>query len=109
LTGSTTSGAKRATLTVVAVVVLIGIALDLMRSPREQWSAALLLLAIDWYQAELSGRMDGAGVRCRFEPTCSHYAEAVIRRDGAALGLWRTAMRLARCGPWTPPGTADPP
>ena len=37
------------------------------------------------------------------------YSEAVIGRDGAAVGGWRALRRLARCGPWTPEGTSDPP
>ena len=109
MTRGAPSGSKRATLVIVALVVLIGAGLDLLRPPDEQWTAALALLAIEGYQAELSGRMEEAGVRCRFEPTCSHYAEAVIRRDGALVGLFRAVVRVARCGPWTPLGTQDPP
>ena len=29
---------------------------------------------------------------CRFEPTCSHYAEAVIRQDGALVGAGAGAL-----------------
>ena len=65
-----------------------------------------MLAAIDLYQATLSGR---TGVRCRYQPTCSLYGEAVIRRDGALVGGARTAWRILRCGPWTPAGTKDPP
>jgi len=49
------------------------------------------------------------GFRCRFNPTCSHYAEAVIARDGLIAGGWKAARRLARCTPWTPLGTVDEP
>jgi putative membrane protein insertion efficiency factor len=49
------------------------------------------------------------GARCRFEPSCSHYADAVIARHGALEGSWLTIRRIARCGPWTPAGTIDPP
>jgi putative membrane protein insertion efficiency factor len=69
----------------------------------------MLLTAIDLYQRTLSSQMETAGVRCRFEPTCSRYAQAVIRRDGALEGSWRTLRRIARCGPWTPAGTRDLP
>lgn len=51
----------------------------------------------------------GFGIQCRFTPTCSHYADAVVARHGALVGSWLTVKRLARCGPWTPMGTADPP
>ena len=49
------------------------------------------------------------GLRCRFTPTCSRYGETVIARDGAVRGGWKTVKRIARCGPWTPLGTVDPP
>jgi len=93
----------------VALAVLALLAFDLARPPAEQLSAGLLLAAIDVYQATLSPRMSGIGVHCRFRPTCSHYAEAVIRQDGALVGSARAAWRIARCGPWTPAGTVDPP
>ena len=94
-----------------ALIALLSVLLllDLTRPPERQWSAAILLAAIDLYQRALSPQMAIAGVRCRFEPTCSHYAAAVIRRDGALVGAWRTTVRLARCGPWTPVGTRDQP
>lgn len=94
-----------------ALLVLLTILLiwDLTRQPEQQWSAGLLLVAIDLYQSTLSPKMETAGVRCRFDPTCSHYAAAVIRRDGALKGSWRAASRVARCGPWTPAGTSDQP
>ena len=61
------------------------------------------------YQRTASPLMPALGVRCRFTPTCSHYAEAVLRTHGFPAGAWLTARRLARCGPWTKDGTADPP
>lgn len=86
------------------------LAVDLLLVPaRFQVSAALMVGAIDLYQATLSRWMPRLGVNCRFEPTCSHYAEAVIRRDGALIGGLETTGRILRCGPWTPAGTYDPP
>ena len=82
---------------------------DLARPPREQVSAALLVRGIGAYRATLSPVAGAIGARCRFEPTCSRYAEAVIRRYGALEGTWRAMTRVARCGPWTAPGTPDPP
>lgn len=37
--------------------------------------------------------------RCRFLPTCSHYALEALERHGAARGLALTLGRLARCHP----------
>lgn len=94
----------------VATVVVVGLAaLDLAQPPARQVSARALLGSIDLYQVTLSPRMPGAGVRCRFRPTCSHYAEGAIARHGALFGGLRAAARVGRCGPWTPAGTYDPP
>jgi len=96
----------------IVLLALVGcfvLALDLARPPQTQWSARGLLGAIDVYQATGSRLLGAAGARCRFEPTCSHYGEAVIRRQGALRGSWLALRRIARCGPWTPAGTLDPP
>jgi putative membrane protein insertion efficiency factor len=89
-----------------------------------RWTAAVLivlalLLAIEgqpiaiggihFYQRALAPIAARAGIRCRFTPTCSRYAETVIARDGLVPGGWKTMKRIARCGPWTPIGTRDDP
>lgn len=99
---------KRRAFAFVALLVAAAI-WDTSRSPDRQISARILIAGIDLYQATLSKAMPAAGVVCRFEPSCSHYAEASIRRHGALSGSWRSLIRLARCGPWTPAGTLDPP
>ncbi|MDP3719805.1 MAG: membrane protein insertion efficiency factor YidD [Acidobacteriota bacterium] len=63
---------------------------------------------IHLYQATLSPLYSRMGVDCRFEPTCSHYGEAVIKRYGIARGGVMAIRRVFRCGPWTPSGTKDP-
>lgn len=90
-------------------VLLVVFAVDLTRPPSAQWSARALVGMIDLYQATASRAMPALGVHCRFEPSCSQYGEASIRRYGTVKGVARTARRLVRCGPWTPPGTVDPP
>ena len=40
------------------------------------------------------------GRACRFEPSCSEYAEHAIERFGTVRGLALTARRLARCHPF---------
>ena len=79
---------------------------DLSRPPDRQIATRATVSAIRWYQGTLSRRL---GARCRFTPSCSEYALAVIRRHGAARGGWLTAKRLVRCGPWTAMGTVDLP
>ena len=41
---------------------------------------------------------------CRYEPTCSHYAEQAVRRHGVVRGLGLAAWRLVRCNPWSDGG-----
>ena len=41
---------------------------------------------------------------CRFEPSCSHYAEEALRRHGALCGSFLAARRLLRCRPGGPSG-----
>lgn len=93
----------------LAAVVLALLVLDAARPPERQLTAAAVVAAIHLYQRVGSPLAHGAGVRCRFEPTCSHYAEASFRRYGLVRGGWRTVRRIARCGPWTPMGTVDEP
>lgn len=94
---------------IVLLVVLLALGLDLSRAPQNQLSARVLLASIHLYQATLSPRMGTFGVRCRFQPTCSHYGEGAIRKYGAWTGSWKALWRILRCGPWTPAGTVDPP
>jgi hypothetical protein len=100
---------RRLWILAVAGLLAVGLAWDLSRQPQHQWTAKLLIAAIETYQQGVSGALGRAGVQCRFEPSCSHYAVAAIRKHGAALGSWRAVHRLSRCGPWTPAGTSDPP
>ncbi len=40
------------------------------------------------------------GAHCRYQPTCSAYAEEALSRYGAFRGGWLTVKRLTRCQPW---------
>ena len=91
------------------MVAVLVFGIDVRRSPEKQVSAWVLVRVIDLYQATLSKLMPAAGVQCRFQPTCSHYAESSIRRYGTLEGTRKAAWRLLRCGPWTAADTVDPP
>jgi putative membrane protein insertion efficiency factor len=39
--------------------------------------------------------------RCRYEPTCSAYAEQAIERYGILRGLILATWRVLRCNPWS--------
>ena len=66
------------------------------------------LFAIDEYRAHVSPHLRGV-VECRFTPTCSYYGRESIRKYGLLVGGAKAAWRIARCGPWTAPGTKDAP
>jgi putative membrane protein insertion efficiency factor len=101
--------ARRRRLIAAAAAICLSSALlaaDLARPPARQLTSRAALSGIRWYQRTLTGPF---GAQCRFTPTCSVYAAAVIERHGALRGGWMAARRIARCGPWTTPGTHDPP
>lgn len=93
----------------LAICALLLVAWDVSRAPGAQWSAAAAIASIHGYQRTLGPLLARAGARCHFTPSCSRYAEASIRAHGLLGGSWRAAKRIARCGPWTPMGTVDPP
>nr|WP_164925357.1 membrane protein insertion efficiency factor YidD [Thermanaerovibrio acidaminovorans] len=61
----------------------------------------LCLFSIRVYQIFLSPLL---GRNCRFHPTCSQYAFEAISRFGVLRGIWLSAKRLVKCGPWHPGG-----
>jgi putative membrane protein insertion efficiency factor len=103
------AGRRRRRTAILIAVVLALFAVDQLQAPERQLSARALLAGIRLYQRGLSPQMPKIGIRCRFTPTCSHYAAGAIEKHGALRGGLRAAGRLARCGPWTPAGTVDPP
>ncbi len=56
----------------------------------------ILLTMIGWYRSTAPVRTP----RCRYIPTCSHYAEEAISTYGAARGTWLAIRRLGRCHPF---------
>ncbi|MCH2101785.1 MAG: membrane protein insertion efficiency factor YidD [Planctomycetes bacterium] len=56
----------------------------------------LLLCLINFYQRRISS---GLGPRCRFHPTCSHYAQEAIEMHGTLKGFFLSLWRVLRCQP----------
>ncbi|HQU28894.1 MAG TPA: membrane protein insertion efficiency factor YidD [Nitrospirales bacterium] len=47
------------------------------------------------------------GPCCRFEPTCSHFADQAIQRHGLIKGILLATVRILKCHPFHP-GGLDP-
>ena len=58
---------------------------------------SLLLLLLRTYQLTLSPLL---GPKCRFYPSCSHYAAEAIGEHGAFRGSVLAAKRVCKCHPW---------
>ncbi len=55
-----------------------------------------LLLAVRCYRLAISPLLPPL---CRYEPSCSRYADEALRVHGAARGSWLAFRRLLRCRP----------
>lgn len=55
------------------------------------------ILLIKIYQLIISPWL---GPKCRYTPTCSHYASEALKKYGVFKGLWLAIKRIARCHPW---------
>jgi putative membrane protein insertion efficiency factor len=49
----------------------------------------------------------GPGAGCRFQPSCSHYADEAVRRHGLFRGATLAFGRILRCHPFSR-GGEDP-
>ena len=65
----------------------------------------LVLAPIFGYQRFISPALPQ---RCRYEPSCSHYATQAIGEFGILRGLVLAVWRVLRCNPWSH-GGYDPP
>jgi uncharacterized protein len=74
--------------------------LEAFLPPAWQPSARMSVALIHGYQATGSHAMEASGVRCRYTPSCSHYAEDAISYYGTLNGGLRAAGRIFRCSPW---------
>lgn len=58
----------------------------------------LLILPIRLYQVTLSPLLGPN--KCRYQPTCSHYAIEAIQVWGPLKGSWLAVKRIGSCHPW---------
>lgn len=61
----------------------------------------VLVMMIRGYQILISPLL---GNRCRFLPSCSHYAMEAITTQGSLKGLYLATKRICKCHPFHPGG-----
>ena len=64
-----------------------------------------ILILIKAYRVLVSPLL---GKRCRFYPTCSEYALAVVQKYGWWSVSVKSVRRLLKCHPWNPGGVDLP-
>ena len=62
----------------------------------ERIAVGAVCVLIAAYRVTLGTQLIGS---CRFEPSCSRYAEEALRRFGLVQGGWLTLKWLGRCRP----------
>ena len=65
---------------------------------------SIIWLLFFMYKYTLSPMFSALGTRCRFEPSCSAYAEESIYRYGVVKGIYLAVTRVLRCQPFCAPG-----
>jgi uncharacterized protein len=60
--------------------------------------SAVLIAPIRLYQRVISPALPR---RCKYEPTCSAYADEALRTHGVLRGLVLAVWRVLRCNPWS--------
>ena len=63
-----------------------------------------LIFMIGFYQKYLSFLL---GKNCRFEPSCSQYANDSIEAHGSFVGGYYSLVRVLKCGPWSAGGVDE--
>ncbi|MCH5304395.1 MAG: membrane protein insertion efficiency factor YidD [Ruminococcus sp.] len=61
----------------------------------------ILIGSIRFYQKNISVRTTA---KCKYYPTCSHYAVEAIQTHGALKGFFLSIWRILRCNPFSKGG-----
>jgi len=80
---------------------------DSLRPPARQASVRVFAAAVDGYHHYIHP-ITGRWIRCRYQPTCSHYAVEAVQKYGIAKGLLLSYRRIRSCQRTVPQGTRDP-
>ncbi len=58
------------------------------------WPLIALIRVYQWVISPI------IGPKCRYQPTCSHYAVEALKKHGPFKGFWLAIRRISRCHPW---------
>ncbi len=61
----------------------------------------ILIGSVRFYQKNISVR---TLPKCKYYPTCSHYAIEAIEKHGAFIGFFLSLWRILRCNPFSKGG-----
>jgi putative membrane protein insertion efficiency factor len=67
-------------------------------APRRLALRSIAVAPVRFYQRAISPALPQ---RCKYHPSCSHYAIDAIRQYGILRGLVLAAWRVLRCNPWS--------
>ena len=67
----------------------------------------IIIFIINGYQKHISLWLGNRGIKCKYYPTCSHYAIEAIQIHGAFKGFFLAIWRILRCNPFSR-GGVDP-
>jgi putative membrane protein insertion efficiency factor len=56
---------------------------------------------IEFYQKHISKFFSGAGVHCKYYPTCSEYTKQALNKYGFFKGWFLGIKRILRCNPFS--------
>jgi len=93
-------------LIMLSIVILFAV-LDSCRSPTNQVTGHLYVTGVHVYQAIGRPLLKGR-IQCRYQPTCSEYSIAAVRKYGLRQGFLLTVKRINSCTTKVPLGTPDP-
>jgi uncharacterized protein len=82
-------------------------AADALRPPQRQVSVLIFTRSVQEYHLHIHPLTEKY-IRCRYRPTCSHYAVEAVRKYGIAKGLMLAVRRVSSCRRTVPLGTYDP-